>query len=403
MPRRLTTAVFASLGLIAAACDSDESTTKSAGGGELWLIQTRVFSDDDGAMGYVIPTDKLSGRISNEESIEQGGGGMVYAAPGDHSGSFLLSYAERPTLTRYEATDDNRFETGETLSFANYGVDSGYGVIAWVDEHTAYWADSGQLQLIRFDPTEMKVKAAIPIDGIDRAGFVTEFAYATVRDDAVYLAAQWRKDWEDPMPEAPKGSALIRVDPANDDVTVAHDDRCTSMLVAKTTPSGDTYWFSNNYNSYARIIGGEERGVPDCALRQRKGEREFDADWELNIPERTGGLPGDGVIAGPGSTIWLRVYDVSEVDEPPTDTDSADVSPGWQWYSLDLDSDEPAVKNEQRPLSGHGGFGQYASGRSFVTVENEDYSETKLLELTEDGFEQLASVEGLVDGMVRVR
>ena len=48
-------------------------------------------------------------------------------------------------------------------------------------------------------------------------------------------------------------------------------------------------------------------------------------------------------------------------------------------------------------------FGQSASNRSFCVVENSDYSESKLLELTEDGFEELASVEGLMDTLVRVR
>ena len=56
-----------------------------------------------------------------------------------------------------------------------------------------------------------------------------------------------------------------------------------------------------------------------------------------------------------------------------------------------------------RAIEQGGGGMVYASSRSFVTVENEDYSETKLLELTDDGFKQLASVEGLVDGLVRVR
>lgn len=60
-------------------------------------------------------------------------------------------------------------------------------------------------------------------------------------------------------------------------------------------------------------------------------------------------------------------------------------------------------QNAERPYSGHGGFGIDTAGRSFSTVENEDYSETKLLELTEDGFEQLADVEGLLDGVIRVR
>ncbi len=358
--------IAATLGLVSAACSDDAGLQLESGGEELWLLQTRVF-DEDGTMGYAIATATLDGTISNERSIEQGGGGMVYAAPGAANGSFLLTYAEQGTLTRYEVTADNDIVEGETISFANYGVQSGYGVIAWVDDHTAYWIDNEQLQLIRFDPTDMVIAGAIPIEGTERDGFITEFSgYPVVRDDGVYFPVRWRKDWEDPEPTAPSGAMLVHVDPASDVVTVSEDPRCTSLLISKTTASGDTYWFSDNYNTYARIIGGEARGVPDCALRLRRGEQTFDPDWYLDLADRTGGRPADGVIAGDGSLVWLSVFHEEQLDERPEDIDTADVAPAWQWYAVDLESDAPAVESTERPFASHGAFGWYAAGRSFT-------------------------------------
>jgi hypothetical protein len=55
------------------------------------------------------------------------------------------------------------------------------------------------------------------------------------------------------------------------------------------------------------------------------------------------------------------------------------------------------------PLSSLGAFAIYSGGRSFTTVENAGYTETKLVELTDDGFVQRAKVKGLLDGIVRVR
>ncbi|HTV17691.1 MAG TPA: hypothetical protein VMG12_03445 [Polyangiaceae bacterium] len=400
----LSLLVAAGASLLVSACDDDSAPRIEAGGEELWLLQTRVFGLDETTMGYVIPTTTLDGNISNDAAIEQGGGGMVYAPSNRVNGNFLLSYAERGTLTRYDVTTDNRFVEGTTLSFSSYGVESGYGVIAFVDDSTAYWIDNQQLQVIRFNPTTMLIDAAIPVQGTEREGFITEFSgYPVVRDDGVYFTARWRKEWEDPMPQAPAGAMLIHIDPATNAVSVTEDARCTSLLVSHTTPRGDTYWFSDNYNTYARIIGGAERGVPDCSLRLLRDQTTFDPDWYLDLGERTGGRPADGVIAGSGSTIWMSVFHAEQLGEQPADIDTADTARAWQWYSLDVESDAPAVEDTARPYASHGAFGWYSSVRSFSSTTNDDYSESVLLELTNDGFEQRATVEGLIDGIVRVR
>ena len=369
---------------------------------ELWLLQTRLFGDEE-TLGYVIPVTELSGHITNQRGLEQGGGGMVYAPPTGADGSFLLSYAERATLTRYQVTDRNELVEGVTLSFANHGVESGYGVVAWVDAHTAYWIDHAQLQAIRFDPTDMEVERAIPIEGTERPGFITEFSgYPVVRADGVYFTVRWRKDWDE-APQASPGAMLVHIDPATDRVTVTEDARCTSLLVSHTTPSGDTYFFSDNYNTYARILRGTDAGVPDCSLRLRAGERTFDPTWYLDLADRTGGRPADGVVAGAGSTVWLSVWHADRLAEPPADLDEVDVARAWQWYALDVERDAPAVESTQRPHASHGAFGWFTAARSFTSTVNDDYTESSLLEVTGLGFEERATVQGLLDAIVRVR
>jgi hypothetical protein len=386
---------------VAVACD-DNSPALPGASEELWMLQTRVFTDTD-TFGYAVAVPELTGEIDNRASIEQGGGGMIYAPP-THSGSwFLLSEAEQPLLTRHRVTEANAFRPGATLSFGDYGVTSGYGVVAWVDDHQAYWVDGGERQIIRFDPTDMVIESATPIEGTERPGFVTEFSgYPLVRSDGIWFTVRWRKDWED-EPVAPAGAMLVHVDPATDAVTVTEDPRCTSLLVSHTTPDGDTYWFSDNYNTYARVLGGADHGVPDCVLRVRAGERTFDPDWSLDLSTRTGGLPADGVVgAGGSSIVWLSVYDEGLLDRAPRNIDELDPAPAWRWFALDLESDAPAAPASM-PAGSHGAFGWVTDGRSFSSTVNADYSESTLLEVTPDGFEQLAVVDGLLDAIVRVR
>lgn len=59
MQNRLWIGLAAFPGALGGACDSEEVPARRGGGREeLWLLQTRVFSDE-GTMGYVIPAGEL--------------------------------------------------------------------------------------------------------------------------------------------------------------------------------------------------------------------------------------------------------------------------------------------------------------------------------------------------------
>jgi len=366
----------------------------------LYLIQTRTFSDE-GTTGYLIPTRSLEEELDYSRAIEQPGGGVLYAAPG--VGTFLIGSGEAPTITRYDIDAGDRLIAGESLSFANEGVIYLYaGSVLFVNATKAYYIDLDQLQAISFDPTAMEITGRVSLAGAEREGFFTSFATAVVREDGIYFAGEWYTDpdWD----RVPSGSMLIHIDPETDEVTMTSDERCTSMLASLTTDAGDTYWFSDMFNTFARRGFGPDNGVPDCALRLRAGETTFDPDWQLDTGARIGGAPAVAVLQGGDSQMWLRVFDESAVELPvPADYQTLDTAPAWQWYLLDVESDAPAVKNEERPLSSVGALGMYVDGRAFTTVENADYSETTLLELTESGFAERATVRGVLDEIARVR
>jgi hypothetical protein len=387
--------------------DTDAPSAGGSGGEDeptppspLFLVATRVFSDE-GTTGYLTPTRSLDEPLDYSRALEQAGGGVLYASEG--VGTFLIGAGEAPEITRYEVGDDDTLIPGQTLSFMNEGVIYLYAAsVIFVDAHKAYYTDLDQLQLIAFDPTDMVITGTVSLEGAERDGFFTSFGDTIVREDGVYFPAQWytEPDWD----RVPSGSLLVHVDPATDAVTMTSDERCTTMLPALTTPSGDTYWFSDQYNTYARRGYGPENGVPDCALRLRAGATTFDPTWELDTGSRTGGAPALAVLQGGASSMWLRVFDESAVELPvPADFETIDTALGWQWYLLDVESEAPAVRNDQRPISSASAIGMYVDGRSFTTVENEDYSETILLELTDEGFVERMTARGVIDEVARVR
>jgi hypothetical protein len=389
--------------LLACCCSSTEpsgSDTGNGGDGPLFLVQTRVFSDDT-TLGYLTPTHSLEDDLDYSRSLEQPGGGVLYAEPG--IGNFLVGAGDQPIITRYEIGSNDRLLPGETLSFANSGVVFLYaGSVIFVEPHKAYYIDLDQLQAISFDPTDMVTTGSVSLAGAARDGYFTSFGDPIVRADGIYFPGQWYTDpdWD----RVPSGSMLMHLDPTTDEVTLTSDPRCTGMLASLTTPAGDTYWFSDNFNALARRGYGAENGVPDCALRLRAGETRFDPNWQLDTAARTGGAPAIAVLQAGGSKMWMRVLDETAVELPtPADYETLDTAPAWQWYLLDVESDAPAVRNDERPLSSVGALGMYVDGRAFTTIENEDYSETVLLELTPAGFRERAQVRGVVDAIARVR
>jgi hypothetical protein len=391
--------------LSGSACEaSDESApvTTFDDDDPLYLVQTRVFTPDT-TTGYVTPTSSLSRDLEYSQSIEQAGGGVLYAESG--IGAFMIGSGERPEITRYEI-EGNQLTPGAVLSFANEGVVYLYaGSVIFVNARKAYYIDLDQLQAISFDPTRMRILDTISLAGAEREGYFTSFGEVVRREDGIYFPGQWytEPDWD----RVPSGSMLIRIDPETDEVTYTSDARCTSLFTSLTADNGDIYWFSDFFNTLARVGHGDDHGVPDCALRLKEGEQRFDPEWQLDTASFTDGAPAIASLRAEGSKMWFRVLDQAALDEQnitfPAAYSTLESAPVWQWQLLDLDSGEPAVRNDERPLSGVGAMGMYVDGRSFVTIEEPDLSETTLLELTEDGFIERGSAPGVIDEIARVR
>ncbi len=374
--------------------------TPGGAAGPLYLVKTRVFNNDE-TTGYLTLTDSLDAEPDYDRSLEIPGGGVLYAAPG--IGNFLVGSGDEPVIARYEVGPNNELAKGAELSFANEGVAYLYaGSVIFVSSSKAYYVDLDQLQAIAFDPTQMAITGTVSLEGASREGFFTSFGQAIVREDGVYFPAAWYTDpdWD----RVPSGSMLVHLDPETDEVTFASDPRCTGMLAALTTEVGDTYFFSDMFNTFARRGYGADHGVADCALRLNAGDTRFDPEWELDINARTGGAPAIPVLPAGGTQIWLRVLDEAAADLPtPADFQTMDTVRAWQWSLLDVESAEPAVLSEELPLSSSSAIGMTVAGRSFTTIENETYSETTLLELTPDGFVTRAKYPGVIDEIARVR
>jgi hypothetical protein len=380
--------------LLASACstDSDPPTPPFYDGeGPLYFLSVRVFADE-GTMGYILPSTSLKGDLSLSDALERPGGGMVFADPA--TGIVLIGDAENASLTRFDVSE-GRFEAGKTVSFMGLDVEDLWGGVVFVNERQAYLLDRNEPRAIRFDPKTMEIESVLAFEGLEREGFgAAGYGYPIVRDDGIYMPMRWAA--LDDLIESPEGSALIHIDPSTDEVTVTSDPRCTSLLVSQTTPSGDTWWYSDMNNTYARATFGEEAGPPDCAMKLAADGTTFAEDGYIDLNARAGG-PALGLASAGGSDMWLRVLDEDIFTPDPTDQWLIDTTPSWTWSRLDVDSDEQAVPFMPGEHDTIGGVASYTAERTFVSFSNSDYSETRLVELEPDGLVERASVPGLLD------
>ncbi len=380
------------LGACSPEAESADARPFYDGQGPLYLLSVRVFAVE-GTVGYVLPSTTLEGELSLSDALERPGGGMVYSDPS--TGIVLIGDGENPTFTQFDVSQ-GRFEAGPTMSLLNLGIADLWGGVVFVNEHQAYLLDRIEPQAIRFDPTTMEIESILPFEGLQREGFVPAgYGYPVIRGDGIYMPMRWQGASDD-IPESPSGSALIHIDPATDTVTVTSDARCTSLLVSQTTPSGDTWWYSDYNNVYARVNFGEDVAVPDCAMRLAADGTTFAEDGYIDLNARAGG-PAVGIASAGGSEMWLRVLDEAVFTPDPEDWGVIDTTPSWTWSRLDVATAAEAVADPSGEHDTIGGVASYTSGRTFVTFASSDYSESRLVEITPGGPVERATVPGLID------
>ncbi len=379
-----------------------EGDGSTAGGDEPLYVAFSTIETPDNRMGYFATTPSLDGSVPIDvtRGIEEPGGGRLYVEPG--IGTFMIGGGETPTLTRYEVGADGSLRRGAVLSFANQGVsDLADGAVIFASASKAYLRDRDQVQLIAFDPTRMVILDSFPLEGLEREGFITDFGQSVIRrGDAIFFPMMWYDENED---SGPAGAALVRVVPETDEIEITTDPRCSGLSVGLLADSGDMYWFSTRVTTWWRA--NPDAGTPrDCALRVSAGQTSFDASWELDLTTRTNGWPSVATVAAGGSKVWLRVLVESEVPVPDDATpDIVEELQGYQWYLLDVEGNEAAVPNQERPLGSYYAYGFHFDGRTFTTENDAEYTRSTILEISEQGFSVGPSVEGTLRGLARLK
>lgn len=387
---------FTSLSSCTSGDGLDEDVPSVRSEGPLYIVHSTIDTDET-RMGYLALTSSIEGDVELDvtQGIEIPGGGYMYAPP---EGDFvLIGGSEEPTFTRYELSANGQLEKGRTVSFFNAGVSRTYRHVLFVNDEKAYFLDESQIQIVRFNPTTMKLDGLIPVDDFKCPEVETTFGTPIRRDDGFYFP---RGCWD--LDVTSSGTSLVHLDPETDEVTVTQEKRCMGLQVGFLAESGHAYWFSDHDASVEWTY--QNRDAPhDCALRLRADESTFDPEWELDLTERTSGVSGIAAVPAGGSEIWVKVF------EPDAFSGSIPVEEidwgvqAWRWGLLDVESDAVVRLDEDADLVVSYGYPIVLEGRAFSPVANSDYSRTTLTELTDSGVKKRMTVQGELRKIVRLR
>ncbi|WP_437321492.1 hypothetical protein [Sorangium sp. So ce385] len=362
--RQLTPFLFTLIVPCLAACGDDESDgvggnggdsgTGGAGGatGEVIALTTQVFGVEAAdTLSYILLTDTLDSDqpLSLDSGIEILGRG-IGAGP-DGGGALFVASDAAPTVTRYDLEANGSLKKGATVSFQGQGlakIDEYGGQFQFVSETKAYFFDGYTAQVVIWNPKEMTVTGAIPLDALVLGDATLTFTAAPLRvDGAVISFAGWRNG-----PEVPSQAGIVVVDTATDEATVVTDDRCGYVRDGAVGPDGKIYMATEAYGAAVHRLNPDSAAAP-CMLRFDLEAGAFDPDFHVELGSLFDGDAAGSLIVGSGGEAYLRVldegaFDIKEDTHPRVLASAA----AWRWASVTLGDAPEATLLDAEPTSG---------------------------------------------------
>ncbi len=335
------------------ASGSTERGSSRAEGAEppLFAFVSQVLGAEAGNdQSYIVLTDSLDEPRQLDLSAAVEVPGRAIGAGPAGGGALFVGGDAGPTLTRYDLVEGPALQRGATLSFLGQGLarlgEYG-GQFHFASDTKAYFFDGATASVVTFNPTEMTVRGAEPLEGLVIEGAQLTFsASPVVVGDSVVTFAGWRAG-----PAVPNVAGIVAVDTRTDDITVATDERCGYVRDGAVGSDGLVYVATEAYGAAVHRLNGESTNAP-CLLRFDPESGEFDRDFHVELPTLFGGASAGSLIRGSRGAVFLRVLDESLF--PIT----ADTSPrllasagAWRWASLTL-GDQPSVESADMDPSG---------------------------------------------------
>jgi hypothetical protein len=402
------TKIAAKVGLLSTlvlACDDSHSVSTpepSGSEGAVYALQTFVYQPDETVMSYIALTDSLDvdGELSLGEAREFPG----YAFISDVGGKLLLSTDETPAIVQYEISDDFDWHETGSVSFINQGLPSygaGFERHWFLNEHVAYLTLEVTGRIV-WDPTRMRIVEVMEDTELEleRDGLVLDATFnrpPLLLEGPVLKPFYYRdQDWFLFGPTTP----IAVYDPETHEEQEIIEASCPAVEVMSQDEQGNTYFSPWSYGPTLSLFG---EGPTPCIARVRPDltvETLDLSEWTEQRPVHVFRYVADGKAIG---TV-LHTDEIEGDFESGYNEDLAlELDAHWRLWYFDLDT-ETAHPIEEIGASGSGFSMAEIDGRNFLFVPNEEWSETMVYEIDDQGTAEVRFVApGVVNNWIKIR
>jgi hypothetical protein len=400
---RLASAALA-LSLLAG-CGEPEPTPNpgpgpGTGTGPLYALTTQVLTADE-PVSYIVLTDKVdqAATLSLDKAISVPGRALGVGIA--RSGSIFVGQDEGSKLTRYTLSSDGTLKEDGNVSFAAYAVESigeYQNNFQFVSPAKAYYFDGNSSQVIVWNPTDLTVTKAIPIEGLSIPGASIIFSPSPVRrDNQVIMPVGWRVGGT-----VTKLAGVVSIDTRTDTATLVKDERCGYVHSAVLGTEGQVYLATEVYGAAAHRVAPNNNPAP-CVLKFNANTLTFDPAFYKELNPLVGGAATGALYPGPQQgTAYVRVLD--ESIPPETAFSNARIlasGAGWQWWKVDLNT-WAATKQEAFPSTTGSAFLYEAEGQTLYS-EFAAGSTATTLHLLGDNGKPTVTTQGLTFSFLQLR
>lgn len=400
----ISTAIAAVLGMgCAGSGDDGGQKDGAANSAARFAIPTEIFGADfSSSTSYVPIVPSLDvARVELAEAREVN----ARATMATVGGFMFLASSSAPIVERFEVGSDGSLEPAGRLSFASHGLPEYFAIDEWgaviVNAEKAYVFNTSDGSHVVWNPTTMEITGEIPGPDIGREGYSFE-SIAIVRGNRMFRVFTLLNydSWE--FLTAPQYLAVYDVE-TDELLSLVEETRCPQLYSRPfADESGDIYFSNFIWTPVLSLTGDYPHS---CALRVKRGEQNFDPDFQLNFAQDITGGREAGILRylGDGKAL-LDVFHDERVTTVGADTDAEDLAntPNWRLWSIDLRGMTGA------PLPDFdfkaAGYQDVAvDGRTFLMVPNDDYSETTSFEVVGGEVTERFKIQGSSYLMARVR
>lgn len=348
------------------------------GGKPLYAVMYEVF-DDVGSNSYLALLDSLDIAQIDPASTREFAGGRAFMR--SYNGWIFVGDATTPNVTRFSVADDGSLVEDATISFANYGLQSG-SIDAWNQEFIsptkAYLFDYASATHIIWNPTTMEITGEIePPAAFLRDGFTVETSPAGVRGNRLFRSIFWANY---DTAEYSQDSLFAVYDLDTDKlIDTVVETRCPNPGNLVHTDEAGTIYFSNWIWPVAgTLIHGRAK---NCVLRIQPGSERLDPAWSLDYAELSGGHEGAMFSYFADGQGLVSIFDETRTSfDTTTDPWEYAGSSNWSIWSVDI-AKRSAAPLEGMPLNAGAYTPVHVDGRSFAMIPKSDWSETRFYEV----------------------